>query len=85
MEIWSDMVCPWCYIAKHRFDNALSGFEHRKPGGGQLAQLSARMRHPSRTRISMIPCRKCVRTARMKDSNTTSIEGATATRSMHTD
>ncbi|MDX8449615.1 DsbA family protein [Mesorhizobium captivum] len=29
MEIWSDMVCPWCYIAKHRFDNALSGFEHR--------------------------------------------------------
>lgn len=29
VEIWSDIACPWCYIAKHRFDDALSGFEHR--------------------------------------------------------
>ncbi|MET3524005.1 DsbA family oxidoreductase [Mesorhizobium abyssinicae] len=30
VEIWSDVACPWCYIAKHRFDNALSQFEHRE-------------------------------------------------------
>ncbi|TCO60993.1 putative DsbA family dithiol-disulfide isomerase [Actinocrispum wychmicini] len=29
MEIWSDIVCPWCYIGKARFDKALAAFEHR--------------------------------------------------------
>lgn len=29
VEIWSDVVCPWCYIGKRRFENALAGFEHR--------------------------------------------------------
>ena len=29
IEIWSDVVCPWCYIGKRRFETALSGFEHR--------------------------------------------------------
>jgi predicted DsbA family dithiol-disulfide isomerase len=28
IEIWSDIVCPWCYIGKRRFEAALSGFEH---------------------------------------------------------
>lgn len=28
MEIWSDVVCPWCYIGKHRFEAALARFEH---------------------------------------------------------
>ena len=23
VEIWSDVVCPWCYIGKRRFDTAL--------------------------------------------------------------
>ena len=23
VEIWSDVVCPWCYIGKRRFDRAL--------------------------------------------------------------
>lgn len=23
VEIWSDIVCPWCYIGKHRFEQAL--------------------------------------------------------------
>jgi predicted DsbA family dithiol-disulfide isomerase len=27
IEIWSDVVCPWCYIGKHRFERALSEFE----------------------------------------------------------
>jgi predicted DsbA family dithiol-disulfide isomerase len=27
VEIWSDVVCPWCYIGKRRFERALSAFE----------------------------------------------------------
>lgn len=29
MEIWSDVVCPWCYIGKRRLEAALDRFEHR--------------------------------------------------------
>lgn len=29
VEIWSDIVCPWCYIGKRRFETALAGFAHR--------------------------------------------------------
>jgi predicted DsbA family dithiol-disulfide isomerase len=29
VEIWSDVVCPWCYIGKRRFENALAQFAHR--------------------------------------------------------
>ncbi len=30
VEIWSDVVCPWCYIGKRRFEEALTGFDHRE-------------------------------------------------------
>jgi predicted DsbA family dithiol-disulfide isomerase len=30
VEIWSDVVCPWCYIGKRRFEHALAGFDHRQ-------------------------------------------------------
>ncbi|SMC97228.1 DsbA family oxidoreductase [Lentzea albidocapillata] len=29
VELWADVICPWCYIGKARFDKALAGFEHR--------------------------------------------------------
>jgi predicted DsbA family dithiol-disulfide isomerase len=29
VEIWSDVVCPWCYIGKRRFESALAQFAHR--------------------------------------------------------
>ena len=29
VEIWSDVVCPWCYIGKRRFEQALERFAHR--------------------------------------------------------
>jgi predicted DsbA family dithiol-disulfide isomerase len=29
VEIWSDVVCPWCAIGKRRFETALAQFEHR--------------------------------------------------------
>ena len=27
VEIWSDLVCPWCYVGKRRFEAALGGFD----------------------------------------------------------
>jgi predicted DsbA family dithiol-disulfide isomerase len=30
VEIWSDVVCPWCYIGKRRFESALERFSHRE-------------------------------------------------------
>jgi predicted DsbA family dithiol-disulfide isomerase len=29
IQFWSDVVCPWCYLGKRRFEHALAGFEHR--------------------------------------------------------
>ena len=29
VEIWSDIVCPWCYIGKRRFEAALAAFDGR--------------------------------------------------------
>ncbi|MGP4109732.1 DsbA family oxidoreductase [Streptomyces sp. 4N509B] len=28
VDIWSDIVCPWCYIGKRRLESALGRFEH---------------------------------------------------------
>ena len=30
VEIWSDIVCPWCYIGKRRFETALAAFDGRE-------------------------------------------------------
>jgi predicted DsbA family dithiol-disulfide isomerase len=29
VDIWSDVVCPWCYVGKARFEKALAGFGGR--------------------------------------------------------
>jgi predicted DsbA family dithiol-disulfide isomerase len=29
VEIWSDVVCPWCYLGKRHFERALDDFAHR--------------------------------------------------------
>ena len=29
VDIWSDVICPWCYVGKARFEKALSTFAHR--------------------------------------------------------
>jgi predicted DsbA family dithiol-disulfide isomerase len=30
VEIWSDVMCPFCYIGKRRFEQALQGFAHKE-------------------------------------------------------
>jgi predicted DsbA family dithiol-disulfide isomerase len=27
VEIWADVVCPWCYLGKRHFEQALNGFD----------------------------------------------------------
>jgi predicted DsbA family dithiol-disulfide isomerase len=29
VDVWSDLVCPWCYVGKRRFEKALEQFDHR--------------------------------------------------------
>jgi predicted DsbA family dithiol-disulfide isomerase len=31
IEIWSDVVCPWCYIGKRRLETALAAFRQAHP------------------------------------------------------
>jgi predicted DsbA family dithiol-disulfide isomerase len=31
IEIWSDVVCPWCYIGKRRMETALAAFQQAHP------------------------------------------------------
>jgi predicted DsbA family dithiol-disulfide isomerase len=28
VDIWSDVICPWCYVGKARFEKALGSFAH---------------------------------------------------------
>jgi predicted DsbA family dithiol-disulfide isomerase len=30
IDVWSDLVCPWCYIGKRRFEKALADFPERE-------------------------------------------------------
>ena len=29
IEVWSDVVCPWCYIGKRHLESALDDFDHQ--------------------------------------------------------
>jgi len=29
IEIWSDVMCPFCYIGKRNFEKALAQFPHK--------------------------------------------------------
>ena len=29
VEIWSDVACPYCYLGKRKFENALNRFDHK--------------------------------------------------------
>ena len=28
IQVWSDVICPWCYIGKRRLEKALRAFDH---------------------------------------------------------
>ena len=29
IDVWADVVCPWCFIGKRRLEKALASFERR--------------------------------------------------------
>src|SRR4051812_14559251 len=29
VEVWTDLICPWCYVGHHQLLDALDRFEHR--------------------------------------------------------
>ena len=33
VDIWSDIACPWCFVGKRRFEQAVAAFS---AGGGQV-------------------------------------------------
>lgn len=45
IDIWSDVVCPWCYVGKRRFEKALESFD--TPGGTTVIHRSFQL-DPSR-------------------------------------
>ena len=53
VEIWSDVVCPWCYIGKRRFEAALARFERptrsRSPGAASSSTPTTPSGPTSRT------------------------------------
>jgi predicted DsbA family dithiol-disulfide isomerase len=28
IDVWSDLACPWCYVGKHRLDQAIAASPH---------------------------------------------------------
>jgi predicted DsbA family dithiol-disulfide isomerase len=50
VEIWSDVVCPWCYLGKRRFERALSGVE--LPAAAEIVHRSFQL-DPSRPQGSV--------------------------------
>jgi predicted DsbA family dithiol-disulfide isomerase len=39
IEIWSDVVCPWCYIGKRRLETALESFLERHRGHADEVEI----------------------------------------------
>ena len=53
VEIWSDVVCPWCYVGKRQFEDALSRFEHRDQVEVEWRSFELDPTTPSRVGIPM--------------------------------
>ena len=51
-EIWSDVICPWCYIGKRRLEHALTEFEHA--GQVEITWRSFQL-HPEAERGAAVP------------------------------
>jgi predicted DsbA family dithiol-disulfide isomerase len=57
IDIWSDVVCPWCYLGKRRLERALETFDHRDQV--RIAHRSfqldpSRPRHQTTSRRAML-------------------------------
>ncbi len=53
VEIWSDVVCPWCYVGKRQFEQALSRFAHADQVELQWRSFELDPRSPARVGLPM--------------------------------
>lgn len=53
VEIWSDVVCPFCYIGKREFENALAEFPHRDSVEVIWRSFELDPRAPQRSELDM--------------------------------
>jgi len=56
VEIWSDVVCPWCYIGKRRFERALDRFDGRDEVDVTWRSFQLNPDHPKGDRQSHDEC-----------------------------
>jgi len=54
VEIWSDVVCPWCYIGKRKFEAALASFDHRDDVTVEWRSYELDPGAPARRDVSMV-------------------------------
>lgn len=54
VEIWSDVVCPWCYIGKREFEQAMAGFDHRDEVVVRWRSFELDPKAPARRDLSMV-------------------------------
>lgn len=53
VEIWSDIVCPWCYIGKRRFERALASFPHAEEVEVVWRSFQLNPDHPKGARVPL--------------------------------
>ncbi len=54
VEIWSDIACPWCYIGKRRFEEALRRFEHAGEVGVRWRSFELDPHAPARRPVGVV-------------------------------
>jgi predicted DsbA family dithiol-disulfide isomerase len=54
IEIWSDVICPWCYIGKRRFEAALAAFPHKETVNVVWRSFELDPKSPSQYDVTLI-------------------------------
>ena len=53
VEIWSDVVCPWCYLGKRNLEAALAQFDHADRVNVEWRSFELDPTTPARVELSM--------------------------------
>ncbi len=53
IEIWSDVVCPWCYVGKRNLEAALAAFDHADQVTVEWRSYELDPTTPKRVELSM--------------------------------
>ena len=53
VEVWSDVVCPWCYVGKRHLEEALARFRHGDQVSVEWRSFELNPASPPRVGLSM--------------------------------